>query len=237
MKIALSQFKPKLSKKNLEKHLEILENQKDIDLIIFPELSLNGYYLQDKVFEDAWKISELSRIAEYSKKVDILVGAVIQERKEFFNSALYFSKGELLHHHKKLHLPNYGMFEEARFFSDGDKIDFFENNFGRIVILICEDIWRGSTLAEIEKLQPDYLIIIANSPARGFKDGKIEIIEKWKAILKTASIFAKSKTVFLNRVGFEDGLGFWGGSMTFNEKGDILDEFPLYDEMTKIVEL
>jgi len=237
MKIALAQFKPKLSRKNLESHLDILKQQKDIDLIIFPELSLNGYYLQDKVFEDAWDISELSEIAEYSHKFDILVGGAIKERMQFFNSALYFSKGKLIHHHKKLHLPNYGMFEEARFFSGGDKIDFFENKFGRFVILICEDIWRGSSISEIEKIQPDYLIIVANSPARGFKNGEIAIIEQWKAILKTSSIFAKSKTIFVNRVGFEDGLGFWGGSMTLNEKGEILDELPIYDETIKIIDL
>jgi len=237
MKIALAQFKPKISRNNLESHLDILAKQKNIDLIIFPELSLNGYYLQDKIFEDAWKISELSEISEYSNKFDILVGGAIKDNRDFFNSALYFSKGNLIHHHKKLHLPNYGMFEEARFFAKGDKIESFETHFGKFVTLICEDIWRGSTLAEIEKIQPDYLIIIANSPARGFKNGKIEIIEQWKSILKTASIFAKSKTVFINRVGFEDGLGFWGGSMTLNNKGEILDELPLYNEMTKIIDL
>jgi len=237
MKISLSQFKPKLSRDNLERHLEILEKQKDIDLIVFPELSLNGYYLQDKVFEDAWDIDELFEIAKFSEKFDIVVGGVIKDRKEFFNSSLYFSKGKLLHLHKKLHLPNYGMFEEARFFSDGKIIESFETDFGKVVMLVCEDIWRGSTLAELEKIQPDMIIIISNSPARGFENGQIEIQERWKAILKTTSIFAKSKTVFINRVGFEDGLGFWGGSMVFNKNGKILKELPLYDEVIEIVEI
>lgn len=236
-RVALAQFKPKLSKSNLEKHLDILENTTDVDLIVFPELSLNGYLLQDKVFEDAWDLDELSKIAKHSIKFDIVVGAVIRERKEFFNSSLYFSKGKLLHHHKKLHLPNYGLFEEARFFQSGKDIDFIETSFGRVVTLICEDIWKGSTLAKLEIIQPDLLIIISNSPARGFSNGKIEIVEQWKAILKTASIFSKSKTIFVNRVGFEDGLGFWGGSMTFDKKGNITNELKLYDEVVEIVNI
>ena len=237
MKIALAQIKPKISRVNLEKHLEILKSQKDIDLIIFPELSLNGYYLQDKVFEDSWNLDELSEIAKISESFDIVVGGAVKERKEFFNSSLYFSKGKLLHHHKKLHLPNYGMFEEARFFSDGEKIEAFDTGFGKVVTLICEDIWRGSTLAELEKIQPDLLIIISNSPARGFENGEISIINQWKAILKTASLFSKSKTIFVNRVGFEGGLGFWGGSMVLDQNGKIIKELPLYDEVIEIIEL
>jgi len=237
MKIAISQFKPKISRDNLDKHINILKKQKDIDLIIFPELSLNGYYLQDKVLEDSWHIDELSEIAEISNQFDIVVGGAIKERKKFFNSSIYFSKGKVLHQHKKLHLPNYGMFEEARFFSDGEIIESFETDFGKIVMLVCEDIWRGSTLAILEKLSPDLIIIISNSPTRGFKNGEIRIVDQWKAILKTASIFSNSKTIFVNRVGFEDGLGFWGGSMVLDENGDTLIELPLYDEVTQILEI
>lgn len=237
MKIALVQFKPKLSRENLNRHIEILESIDDsVELVIFPELSLNGYYLQDSVFDDAWRVDELQQLSNISKKVDIVVGGAIRERKSFYNSSLYFSKGELIHNHKKLHLPNYGLFEEARFFKHGDQIESFNTKFGKTISLVCEDIWRGSTLSEIEQISPDFITVISNSPARGFKDGKVEIIDKWKALLKTASIIADSKVIFVNRVGFEDGLGFWGGSMIFDRGGEELLQLPLYDEKIEIFE-
>jgi omega-amidase len=239
MKIAISQFKPRLSKKNLERHIEQISSlPKDIELIIFPELSLNGYYLQDKVTEDSWKIEELEEIKELSKERDILLGGAVRDGQKYYNSALYFSSGELLHTHNKIHLPNYGLFEEKRFFSAGESIEPFQTKFGKTVTLVCEDIWRGETLATLEKLEPQLIAVISNSPARGFlESGEIEIIEQWRAILKTVSIFTKSMVLFVNRVGFEDGLGFWGGSMVIDSGGNIVKELPLYDEVLEVVEL
>jgi predicted amidohydrolase len=238
LKIALAQFKPTLNRENLQRHIEIIENlQQDVDLIIFPELSLNGYYLQDKVLEDCWDISELQEIAKLSQKVDIVLGGAIRENRDIFNSSLYFSDGELIHSHHKLHLPNYGLFEEARFFSDGEEIKAFKTRFGKTISLVCEDLWRGSTFAEIEKNQPDLIIVISSSPARGFENGEIEIVEQWKALLKSASILGEAKTIFVNRVGFEDGLGFWGGSMILNKRGKVEKMLPLYRETVEIFDI
>ncbi len=230
------QFKPKLSRENLKRHIEILQNFSDVDLIIFPELSLNGYYLQDSVFEDAWRVYELEELAELSKRFDIVVGGAVKEGKKFYNSSLYFSKGELLHNHRKLHLPNYGLFEEARFFSHGESIESFKSEFGTVVSLVCEDLWRGSTFGEIERISPDLITVISSSPARGFEGGKIEVIDKWHSLLKTASIVADSKVIFVNRVGFEDGLGFWGGSMVIERGGKEIKRLPLYEEKIEVVE-
>ncbi len=237
MKVALIQFKPKLSRSNLERHIEILSQLDEVDIAIFPELSLNGYYLQDGILEDSWKIEELHEIAKISTRFDIVVGGAVKEGKKIFNSSLYFSEGKLLHHHRKIHLPNRGLFEEKRFYDSGNEIESFQTRFGVAVSLVCEDIWRGSTFAKIEELSPDFITIISNSPARGFRDGKIEIVEKWKSLLQTASIVAKATTIFVNRVGFEDGLGFWGGSMVFGDDGNERVQLPLYQESITIVEI
>ena len=238
MRVALAQIKPTLSKKNLEKHIEILENlDSSNDLVIFPELSLNGYYLQDKVFEDAWQIEELSKIEQLSLKFDTVVGAVLKDRRRFYNSALYYSNGELLHTHRKRELPNYGLFEEARFFDSGKSLDHFETKFGRVALLICEDLWSGKIFGELAEIEPDLIIVISNSPARGFHDKGIEIVEQWKALLKSASILSKATTIFVNRVGFEDGLGFWGGSMIIDSRGNIIENLPLYEEEIKSFEI
>ena len=238
MKVALIQFKPKLDKSNIDRHIKILVNIQDrVDIAIFPELSLNGYYLQDGVFENSWKIEELQPIQKLANKMDIIIGGAIRENKKIYNSSLYFSKGKLLHHHKKIHLPNRGLFEEARFYDSGYEIKYFETKFGKTISLVCEDIWRGSTFEQIEKISPNLITIIANSPARGFENGKIEIVEKWNSLIQSASIIAKSQVIFVNRVGFEDGLGFWGGSMIFNQNGKKIVQLPLYDEVVEVVEI
>jgi omega-amidase len=234
LKIFLAQFKPTLSKsKNLKRHLEILsEMQDDIEVVVFPELSLNGYYLQDKVFEDFWTIEEFDEIKKESNRFDIVIGAVLKEERKFYNSALYFSGGELLHIHKKIELPNYGLFEEARFFSSGDLIAHFQTQFGKTALLVCEDLWSGKTIAKLEEMKPELIFIISNSPTRGFEeDGSLQIEEQWKSILSTTAILSQSKIVFVNRVGFEDGLGFWGGSMILNSHGQIETQLPFFDEV------
>ncbi len=238
MKVVISQFKPVLNReRNLERHLEILRKIPEADFVIFPELSLNGYYLQDKVFEDFWKLEELEEIRIESQKFDILVGAVIKEGNSFYNSALHFSKGELLGIHHKVFLPNYGLFEEARFFKSGKGFKVLETSFGRVVNLVCEDAWRSETLLFLESEKPDFVFIISNSPARGFEDsGEIEVVENWKSILKTISIFSGATVVFSNRVGFEEGLGFWGGSMIIQNGKELLS-LPYYEEAISTLEI
>jgi predicted amidohydrolase len=234
MKIKLVQLKTKLSSKNnIEKHLKILSEIKEndnLDIVIFPELSLNGYFLQDLVQEEYFQLDDFELFLEFSEKFDILLGAVLKENNQFFNSALYFSNGKIIHIHHKVFLPNYGMFEEQRFFSNGEKIETFENKFGKNAVVICEDLWNNKTLSKLDKLNPDNIFVLANSPTRGFQNGKILIAEKWYSILQTTSILTKSNVIFVNRVGFDDGLGFWGGSAIY-QNGQLVHQLPFFDEV------
>jgi omega-amidase len=239
LKVLIAQYKPSLSKKkNLKKHLEILEETpKDTDVVIFPELSLNGYYLQDKVVEDFWTIEELDEIADVSKDFDIIVGAVLKDGKNFYNTAIYFWGGKVLHIHRKFKLPNYGLFEESRFFAKGDLINSFHSPFGKSVMLVCEDLWSGETIGKLETVDPDMIFVLSNSPTRGFTDdGNLEIVSQWRSILKTTAILVKSKIIFVNRVGFEDGLGFWGGSRIISENGETLQKLELFKETLQTFE-
>jgi predicted amidohydrolase len=232
MRVTLVQFAPKLNRSNLDTICDIVQIYKDSsDLIVFPELALNGYLLQDKLFEDAWQIEELGRLNELSLFVDIVLGAAIKDGDIFRNAALYFSKGKLLSQHNKVHLPNYGMFEEARYFKAGNVFESFKVNDSRVSMLVCEDLWHKEVHYDLIKENPDYIIALVASPARGFSDSGLEIENKWLEIIKTVSKECKSKLIFVNRVGFEDGLGFWGGSCIVNENGDIKEKLPHYKEI------
>ena len=188
MKITLAQISPKLNRSNLDEICKIIKkNSNYSDLIVFPELSLNGYLLQDKLYEDAWDLNELDELKILSLDVDIAIGGAIRDKKSFRNSALYFSKGKLLSSHNKVHLPNYGMFEEARYFKAGDKFESFLSSYGKVFMLICEDLWHESVQNDLKLENPDLIIVLVASPARGFSDKGLEIENQWLSIIKTVS--------------------------------------------------
>ena len=236
MKITLVQNAPKLNRTNLEAIVSQVLTCKS-DIIVFSELSLNGYLLQDKLLEDAFRVDELSSLCDASKTIDIVVGSAINIDDEYFNCALYFSKGELLSIHKKVHLPNYGMFEEARYFSSGEKFETFTSSYGEVAMLVCEDLWHPNTAAELYAKKPKIVYVLAASPARGFEDDSLDIQEQWMALLKSLALHCDTKVVFVNRVGFEDGLGFWGGSCVLDKNAKIVEQLPLFDIITKAVEV
>ncbi|MEA1955185.1 MAG: nitrilase-related carbon-nitrogen hydrolase [Campylobacterota bacterium] len=234
MKVTLVQFAPKLNRSNLEYVCSVIrDNINKSDLIVFPELSLNGYLLQDKLYEDAFELSELSELFELSEKIDIAIGVAMKDDGLFRNSALYFSDGKLLSKHFKVHLPNYGMFEEARYFEAGNVFDSFGSKFGKISMLICEDLWHDSVHENLKKENPDYIIALVASPARGFNDDGLEIENKWYKIIKTVASESNAKLIFVNRIGFEDGLGFWGGSCIVDEKSNIIEKLAHYKQDIK----
>lgn len=219
MKVALIQSAPKLSRSNLADVLALIEANNSVDVVVFSELALSGYLLQDKLYEDAWKIEELSDLEKASEQCDIVIGAAVWDEGHVYNSALYFSEGKLLHVHHKNHLPTYGMFEEGRYFSAGDTMTSFVTPYGNAMMVICEDLWRAETIAAIAASDAETVFVLAASPARDFSDEGISIEAQWDSLLKSTALLSHNYVVFVNRVGFEDGLGFWGGSRIISPMG------------------
>lgn len=239
MKIYLAQISPKISKENTDTHIRLIKEaiKKGADTIAFPELSLNGYKMMDSVVENSYRPAELNLFKELSQKIDIILGVALREENAIYNAALYFSKNSLLHIHKKNILPNYLMFEEARFFFKGEEILSFETKFGKTVTIICEDLWSSSSIEKLSKLSPDLIYVLANSPARDFEESGLLIEQKWDALLKTASILNGAYTIFINRVGFEDGMGFWGGSRIISPDARVLYSMERYEEAFELLTL
>lgn len=237
MKVALIQFAPKLNRSNLQEVLGIVQQHEDSDVVVFPELALSGYMLQDKLFEDAWNVDELHELCSASVQCDIAIGAAMWDDGKVYNSALYFAQGKLVHIHHKNHLPTYGMFEEGRYFASGDDIKGFETTNGRAAMVVCEDMWRPQTLASLADCDPDVIYILAASPARDFSDEGLLIERQWDALLKSCALLTHSYVVFVNRVGFEDGLGFWGGSRVITPLGESEYALALLDTEEKVVTL
>ena len=218
---------------NLDANRELLVREvrkaerKGVDLLVFPELSLTGYFLKDMVPEVALARGDprVKEIAALSRNVSLVVGFVEESSAHgFFNSAAYFEGGETLHVHRKVYLPTYGLFDENRYVGRGEKIRAFDTRFGRAAILICEDAWHPS-LAGIASLDgADLLIVPSASPARGVGRrggrGGLAIQRVWRALTGTYAAVYNQHVIFSNRVGYEDGINFWGGSEILSPGGE-----------------
>lgn len=227
MKVHVEQMKPTLG--NVEKNLEIMLEAIDraieekSELIIFPELSLTGYVLEDIVFDVG--IKEVPEILlEKSKEISIIFGAVEEGEEEYpYNTAYYLEDGKIMHKHRKVYLPDYGMFFEGRYFMAGNRVSAFDTKFGRVGMLVCEDVWHQSTQHILAQDGAKYMFIISNSPAR-LGATKESLSESWKVIVRANSLLNGIYSVVVNRCGVEDGVAFYGNSFIVDPNGKIVKE-------------
>lgn len=235
MNIRIEQMKPVLgnTEQNLLKMVELIEKgiEAGEDIIIFPELTLNGYMLEDIVFETAMKnVPEI--LLEKSKEISIIFGmAELGEEEYPYNTAYYLEDGKIIHKHRKVYLPDYGMFFEGRYFGSGDKIRAFDTKFGRVGMLICEDAWHQSAHYILSQDGAKYIFSIANAPAR-LGVNKASVSSTWKTLLKSSSISNGVYNIMANRVGVEDGVTFFGNSVVIDPNGEIVKEAEYFNEDT-----
>jgi predicted amidohydrolase len=219
VKFALAQINPVLGDiyRNKEKHLRFIEkaiNQKS-DVVIFPELSLTGYSLLDLSMEVALKPDDsfFSPFLKLSNHIDISFGFVEKSNdKVIYNSAMYLSRGDIKHVYRKIYLPTHGMFQELRFFGRGRTVKAFDTKFGRVSLLICRDFFHPSLLFLSYADKSDFVIAMSNMPLRGVSGKEPAIQSMVEKAADTYAGFFGMFVVFVNRVGFEDGMGFYGGS-------------------------
>ncbi len=230
---------------NLEKHLSYIKKAKDkgADLLVFPELSLTGYALQDlsaTVAHQPTPIDPLfGPLLEESRDLDLVVGFVDEDqRHRFYIAAAYLSAGKTLHVHHKVYLPTYGLFDEGRFFAWGDSIRAFETRFGKVGIAICEDFWHASPPYILWVDGTDIFIFTSASPGRGLSsEPKLESARWVEEINRAYANLFTSFVIHANRVGYEDGLNFWGGSTVFDPNGRLLAQGPYFEEILINVEI
>ncbi|MCD8490868.1 MAG: hydrolase [Geovibrio sp.] len=244
MRICLAQIKPFLgdTAKNLKLHEEYIEKAvaEKCDCIVFPELSLTGYYLLDYVSDVAMKTDDrvIKKIISLSKDISIVFGFVYEgEDNLFYNVSAYAEKGRLVHLHKKVYLPDYTMFEEARYFAAGKQFSVFDTALGKCGILICEDALHTSSIYILSRMGVQTIFIPSNSPARGVVGDGLEAASIWQTSNKYTASLLTVNLVYVNRVGVEDGVAFWGGSEAYSALGSRKARLPQFEETMGIVEL
>jgi predicted amidohydrolase len=223
--------------KNITHHLEYVKKAiaKKASIVVFPELSLTGYSVKDLNWDLALRAEPLklfSELLKLSKQITIILGAV-EESIEYgiYNSAFVFEDGNIHSAHRKIYPPTYGMFEEMRYFSQGNDLRVFNSKFGKLGILICEDMWHMSLPYILAHDGAEVIISLTASPTR--LSGSSEILsaasvnhEQHRAYARLLSTYI----VFANRVGVEDGINFWGGSQVVAPNGEAVVTAKLFEE-------
>lgn len=237
-KIALIQCDPRLGdlENNFEMHrLKIAEAVAEgADLIVFPELSLTGYLLQDMVPDVSMAADDprLCALAEAAGGAALCVGGIEESRRHAqYIACFYFEGGNLRHVHRKVYLASYGVFDEARYVGRGDHIRAIDSTVGRLGLTICEDTWHPSAINILLLDGAELIVVQTASPVRELREGGLpQNAQTWRDTLRSYARLYGVYIVFVNRVGTEDGLVYWGQSTILGPHGECVVEAPLYDE-------
>ncbi len=240
LNLALAQIATKLGdvQANLEKHLDYIAQARTqkADLVMFPELSLTGYVLQDLVPSVAHRPTDddpiFQPLLKASQDIDLVVGFVDEDsRHRFYIASAYLSGGRVLHVHHKLYLATYTLFDEGRFFTRGDEVRAFDTRFGRVGLLICEDFWHASPPYLLWLDGADLLLFGSASPGRGLNEhDKLESAWWVEGVNQSYANLFTCFVAHSNHVGYEDGLNFWGGVTVFDPNGERIAHGPYFEE-------
>ena len=218
------------------------------DVLQLPETVLSGYFVEGGVADVAMTAGTLAnRLSDVYRKavggsdrtLDVVLGFYERWRDSLHNSAMYVRLGgsapEILHVHRKVFLPTYGLFDEERFVERGLDVRAFDTPWGRAAILICEDAWHSvtGTLAALDDAQ--VIFVSSAAPARGIQPREDGIegpatMARWERLLRDMAEEHGVFVTFANLVGSEGGKLFAGGSLIVGPRGDVRARARVWDE-------
>jgi len=261
MKVAVFQTSPVLLdvKANLEDIISKIRKgrEKGADIIVFPELAMTGYFVGDNYHKASLKIDspQIKKLAKATKGTAAVVGFIEESRSmNFYNAALLAIDGEVRFSYRKLNLPNYGVFEERKTFSNGKRVIVFRHGGFNLSIFICNDLWHPSIPYLGVTQKADVFISIFNS-SKGSMTSEFDNIESWGIVNKFYSRIFGIYNICVNRVGEEGPVRkgrktdmtnsdtarnlsreftriyrFWGGSEIINPFGKQIYSASLFKE-------
>ena len=249
MNVAVYQTAPALLdvQANLEEVIARIHEgrEKGAQLIVFPELALTGYFVGHRYHEAALRLDsrEIQKLAAATKETAAVVGFIEESPSmNFYNSALVAVDGEIQFAYRKLNLPNYGVFEERKFFAPGKKVPVFRYHGFTIAVFICNDLWHPSLPYLGVTRKADVFVSVYNSLEESMGT-EFSNIESWEIINKFYARVFGIYNICANRAGKEavegrregnDNIGplvytFWGGSEIVNPFGHTMAKAELYE--------
>ncbi len=208
-----------------------------LNLVVLPEAAMTGYFLEGAVYELAVTAQGFARDLAATwreaggQTADLVAGFFENDDGNYYNSAVYVHveprSERIVHVHRKMFLPTYGVFDEERFLSRGRYLGVFETEFGRMALLVCEDAFHAisATLAAVKGAR--VLIVPSASPGRGIEaEGELASITQWRDTLRLAAIEHGVFVIYAGLTGFEGGKGMTGSSFIVDPRGNILVRAP-----------
>jgi predicted amidohydrolase len=249
LRIALAQVAPRLGdvEANLGRHRELIRRARGegAGLVVFPELGLTGYLLQDLAGEVAMRLDD-PRLAALARETGGGMSAIVSfvevsgDHRVFIAAAL-MEDGEIRHVHRKVFLPTYGQFDERRFFAPGDTVRATPSRLGvGIGIAVCEDFWHLQVPQLLALDGAQLLINVSSSPGRDLaarNEVGLGTATSWRTLMRTYAQLTTSFVVFVNRVGVDESMTFWGGSEVIAPSGEPIFSAPFFDDDLYLVDL
>jgi NAD+ synthase (glutamine-hydrolysing) len=222
---------------NRQKILEAIEQARSsgVDLLTFPELAVCGYPPEDLLFKPEFiteNLKSLEKIAKESSGIDIVIGFVDEANSSIYNAAAIIHDGRLAGIYHKICLPNYGVFDEDRYFQAGSECPVFVIAGVKIGVNVCEDIWIESGPTTAQAYSGAELIV--NISASPYHFGKGGVREKMITALASDNV---AIVAFNNLVGGQDELVFDGNSLIVDERGQLLARGKQFQEDFIITDL
>jgi NAD+ synthase (glutamine-hydrolysing) len=241
LRVGLVQFKPRKAdvEGNLARiGLRLGEAGAEHDLLVFPECCLTGYFLEGGVSEGALTVEELTqRLGPVQGDgVHVVLGFYERWRRGIYNSVAYLEPHmgsyRAVHVHRKMFLPTYGMFEEARFVDPGRELVAFDTPLGRMGLLVCEEMWHSLPPTILALDGAELILVVSASPAREFLKGSGQPgnLQRWETLTQGAALEHGLYIAVAQLVGSEGGKVFPGGSILASPDGSILARGPLMEE-------
>lgn len=247
LKVGLAQIDCRLGDvaDNVERHLRWIEKarEQEVDLLVFPELSLTGYRLLHLTSRVALPPSapELERLAEAAKAAgDMAVVAGFVEESDrgvLHNSAVLLADGKPALLHRKLYLPTYGIFQEVRFFRPGRRLELATLPWGKTGLLICEDLWHPELAHRLAVAGARLLIVPSAGPGRIGAGELPANHESWEMLTRSTALLNTCWVVYCNRVGWEEGSFYPGASHVVRPGGELVDRAPVLEEHLLVTEI
>ncbi len=231
MRIALAQLDSTIG--DVAANLELMHeltaeaNSRRADLIVFPELAAHGYALGG--VPNASLRARDPRLTELSSgRSDVLAGFHEDGGVRAYNSAAYLSDGDVVHVHRKLFLPTYLSWEERKHASPGQSLRAFDTAHARAATLICNDAWQPA-LPWVAVQDGAELLLIPTNSSSDLGPSVLDTIEYWRDLLTYIARMQQCWVVFVNRVGTEAGVRFWGGSRVIDPTGETVAQAAFWE--------
>lgn len=248
LRIEAAQIRPR--KGRVEENLArirdwVAKTSGEVDLLVFPECALSGYFVEGAA-------GEVSRSAEdiaaglgvpADGAPDVVIGFYEQGSGPTYNSVAWFTpeadRYRVVHRHRKVFLPTYGVFDEERFVSPGNEVAAFDTRFGRVGLLICEEMLHSLTPTLLALDGAELLVVVAASPVRDFRPGTglPGNLDRWEIAGRSVASEHGVHLLITHLVGSEGGKIFSGGSTLFLPGGEVGARGPLFREGSLRVEV